>query len=493
MNRDPDVIIIGAGMTGIGAAYYLQASGIRYVIVEAKDDLGGVWNTHRWHGARCDSDFIKYSFSFRPFLSAQCLQPRATIQRYLRAVAEEFSILPHIRFSCRVSKAVFDAAAQRWTVHTSQGMLRAQFILNGNGYFADEPYVPEFKNAARFKGEIVHTSHLDGRRTFAGKKVVVVGSGATAICCAPQLAEVSASMVLLQRSPSYIYEISNRADWLIRFCQALYRRGFRAPVKLLRFYLQLRDDLVFVGFRRLPGFARWFFRRHWIETVGADAFRAHFTPRYNPWEQRIAVAIGLKEKLRTGQITLKTGEIERFDESGIVLTSGERIECDTCVLATGLNLRFFSFELYLGEEKIALERINLYKGLMVGGIPNYFHPMGSWHSAWTQRLEPVTRLAVRIMTYMKQRGLGMVQIERKELPAVPGITPNYVMRSLSTMPRLHGTSNLPSLDNLFAVRFDARNFRFASAPMPAKKRVDASHNPARPRVPRPALADLSDW
>ena len=463
MNPNPSVIIIGAGMTGIGAAYYLRANGIPYAILEAKSDLGGVWNTHRWHGARCDSDFIKYSFSFKPFLSAQCLQGREQIHEYLRDVAQEFLIAENIRFDCRVRKAVFHPAEQRWAVHTTQGVFRAQFLLNGNGYFADEPYKPAFRDAERFKGEIVHTSHLDGRRSFAGKKVVVVGSGATAICCAPELARVSASVVLLQRSPSYIYEISNQAGLLIRLCQALYRRGLRRPVGWLRHYLQLRDDLVFVGFRRFPRLARWFFRLHWRGAVGDEALRRDFSPRYNPWQQRIAVAVGLKDALRSGRLRIKTAEIERFTASSIVLANGESIECDACVLATGLNLRFFSFDLYVGDEKVALERINFYKGVMVGGIPNYFHPMGSWHSAWTQRLEPVTRLAVEIMRHMKRHGHGTVSVERKEVDAAPGITPNYVMRCLSTLPRLEGTSNLPSIDNLLANRFHAGSFRFSKA------------------------------
>ena len=461
MNRDTTVIIVGAGMTGIGAAYYLRASGIPYLILEAKADLGGVWNTHRWHGARCDSDFIKYSYSFKPYLSDQCLQPREKIHEYLRGVAREFSILENIRFGTRVQRAVFDVDARRWTVHTDAGAFRAQFLFNGNGYFADEPHVPAFKDADKFKGEIVHTSHLDGRRRFDGKKVVIVGSGATAICCAPELARVAKQAVLLQRSPSYIYEISNQAGTLISLCQNLYRRGFAAPVKWLRQYLQLRDDLVFVGFRKFPRLARLVFRNHWLSAVGEQTFREHFSPRYNPWEQRIAVAIGFKDALRSGRLVMKTAEIERFTESAIVLADGERLECDTCVLATGLNLRFFNFELYVGREKVELERINFYKGLMLGGVPNYFHPMGSWHSAWTQRLEPVTRLAVRIMRHMQRNGHGSVSVPRRELPAAPGITPNYVMRVLETLPRLQGTSDLPSLDNIFAVRFDARRFRFA--------------------------------
>jgi monooxygenase len=461
--RDFPVIIIGAGMTGIGAAYYLRANQIDYAILESKVDLGGVWNTHRWHGARCDSDFIKYSFSFKPFLSAQNLQGREQIQDYLRSVAQEFSILEQIRFNTCVGKAVFSVEQRRWTLFTGSGTFTAQFLINGNGYFSDEPHLPVFRDVDKFKGEIIHTSHLDGSRSFIDKKVVLVGSGATAICCAPALANVSKSLILLQRSPSYIHEIDNQAGRLIRLCQNLHRLGFSFAVKWLRQYLQLRDDLIFVGFRKFPRAARWFFRKHWLDTVGEDALREHFNPSYNPWEQRIAVAIGLKEKLRTGEITIKTGDIDRFTESSIVLVNGETIDCDTCILATGLNLRFFSFDMYVGEKKIALERINFYKGLMVGGIPNYFHPVGSWHSAWTQRLEPLIRMAIRIMEYMEKHGLGTVSVERREVFSLPGIMPNYVRRCLATMPRIHGTSNLPSIDNIFASRFNPEDFKFSKA------------------------------
>jgi cation diffusion facilitator CzcD-associated flavoprotein CzcO len=455
------VIIIGAGMTGIAAGYYLGTNGIPYTILEAKDELGGVWNTHRWHGARCDSDFIKYSFSFKPFLSARSLQTSETIRRYLLDVAEEFSIRPRIRLGTRVLSARFDPAAGLWTVHTTRGVFTAQFVVNGNGYFSDEPHIPAFKDSAKFKGEIIHTSRLDGARSFAGKKVVLVGSGSTAICCAPELAAVAKSLVMLQRSPSYVYEIDNQAGPLIRLCQNLHKLGLRSAVQWLRRYLQLRDDLIFVGFRRFPRFARWFFRNHWLEAVGEEAFRTHFSPRYNPWEQRIAVAIGLKEKLRTGRVTLKTAEIERFTESSIELTNGERIECDVCILATGLNLRFFSFELYVGDAKIAVERINFYKGLLVGGIPNYFHPMGSWHSAWTQRAEPLLRLAIRTMRHMEKEGFSTVSVPRSELQCRPGITPNYVKRSLATMPWLQGTTDLPSIDNILATRFNATRLHFS--------------------------------
>ena len=210
MNPTTDVIVIGAGITGIGAAYYLRKNGLSYVVLEANEDLGGIWHTQRWHGARCDSDFVKYSFSFRPHVSPQCLQSREEIHRYLRAVADEFEIFDRIRFGTRVLNAEFDSEDQCWRVHTNRGTFTSRFLINGNGYFS-EPYVPQFPGREQFAGEMIHTFQLDDRRTFEGKDVVLVGSGSTAICCAPELSRVSGSLTLLQRSPTYIYEIDNRA------------------------------------------------------------------------------------------------------------------------------------------------------------------------------------------------------------------------------------------------------------------------------------------
>ena len=465
MNQQQDysAIVVGAGMTGIAAGYYLGRRNIPYVVLEAKQDLGGVWNRHRWHGVRCDSDVIKYSFSFRPYLSDDCLQSGANLKAYLHGVAAEFGVLANIRFGVPVTRATFDPRTHRWTVRTPSGVHTARFLINGNGYYADEPHVPHFPGEARFKGEIVHAAHLDSARVFPGKDVVVVGSGATAICCAPELARVSGSLVLLQRSPSYIYETDNRPGSLIRACQALHRRGLRFPVRWLRGYLQLRDDLIFVGFRRFPALARAFFRRHWLRAVGEAAFKAHFKPRYNPWQQRIPVAIGMKDALRSGRLRMKTAQIERFEEDAIRLQTGERLPCDVCVLATGLNLRFFSFEIFIGLRKVALERINLHRGFMLGGIPNYFQPMGSWHSAWTQRAEPLLRQAAGVIEHMRSRGLEEVSVERRDNTVVPGITPNYVMRSAATMPWLQGTTDLPSIDNLLSALFRPRALRYVRA------------------------------
>ena len=460
MTTHTTAIVVGAGITGIGAAYYLRESHTSYIVLEANNDLGGVWYTQRWHGARCDSDFVKYSYSFKPHVSPRCLQGREEIHRYLRAVAEEFAIADNIKFNTRVSSAQFDTRAQRWVVHTNRGTFTSQFLINGNGYFSD-PHLPEFRDADRFRGEVIHTFDLDASRTFAGKDLVLVGSGSTAVCCAPELARVSKSLTMLQRSPSYIYEIDNRPGAFMRFCQFLNGLGTTFPVKVLRAYLQARDDVIFVAFRAFPRFARWFFRRHWIGTVSDQALLEHFTPRYGPWEQRIPIAVGLKQAVRSGNVAIKTGEIERFTPSSIVLRDGGELKCDVCVLATGFELNFLKFGLYVDDAKVDMAGINFYKGIMIGGVPNYFQPVGVWHSAWTQRSETATRFAIRIMAYMQKHGFRAVSIDRKGVQYSPTITPNYIMRRLAALPRIYGTYELPSVDNLLCYRFEPPAFNFS--------------------------------
>lgn len=457
--QEVQVVVIGAGITGLGAAYYLRKNGFPYVVLEANSDLGGTWHTQRWHGARCDSDFVKYSFSFKPYTSQHCLADREEIHRYLRSVAEEFSILEHIQFNTRVVSASYDSNTQSWLVETDRGSFRSQFLINGNGYYGP-PHVPEFPGTDDFAGEIVHSFDLDANRSFSDRRVVLVGSGSTAVCAAPALARVSGSLTMLQRSPSYIYEIDNRATRLMRLGQYLYGRGFTSPMRVLRGYLQARDDVIFVGFRTFPRVARWYFRQHWRRSVSPEDLAEHFTPSYSPWEQRIPVAIGFKDAVRRDAVRVKTATIERFTDTSIVLSGGEELECDVCVLATGFRLDFFKFDLSVDGVKVETAGINFYKGIMMGGVPNYFQPVGVWHSAWTQRSEASTRFALKIMKHMASQGLRRVSIEREEVQYMPTITPNYLMRDLPVLPRLYGSFELPSLDNLFRYRFAPRKLNF---------------------------------
>jgi cation diffusion facilitator CzcD-associated flavoprotein CzcO len=455
---DCDIAIVGAGITGIAAARKFGKAGMSYVVLERREAVGGVWLTHRWHGARCDSDIIKYSYSFRPLLSEQCLVDAAQIQSYLHTVTEELHIAPHIRFGTTVIRAEFGDA--HWRIHTTRGIVTAKFLFNGNGYFADEPHVPALPGLADFHGEVVHAAHLDGRRTFHDKRVVLVGSGATAICCAPALARVSGTLVLLQRSPSYVFETENRIGWMTRACQALFRSGIQWPVRVLRHALQLRDDVIFVAFRRFPAIARAIFRHHWIKAVGRENFEAHFRPDYDPWQQRIPVAIGMKAQLRSGRITMRTGEIARCEDKRLVLADGSSIGCDICVLATGHDLEFLKFELVVDGRPVSIDRLNFYKGTMMGSIPNYFHPFGVLHSAWTQRIETIAGFAVRIVAHMQSKGHSVVTLDPREVDYTPGLAAGYIRRSLHSLPRLYGVYHLQSIDRLLSYRFDPSQFRF---------------------------------
>ena len=468
-------IVIGAGITGIGTSYHLGANNISYLVLEANTDLGGIWLTQRWHGARCDSDIIKYSYSFKPFLSKTCLLNSEDIYRYLQTVAQEFRILENIRFGTSVNKAIFDTTAKRWFIHTNNGVFTCQYLFNGNGYFSETPYVPRFEGSDRFSGEIIHTFDLKDSRTFEDKNVALIGSGATAICCAPELSRVSKSLTMIQRSPSYIYEIDNEVGGLTTLCQALHEHGIKWPVRILRYALQLRDDAIFVGFRRFPRTAKRFFRRHWLQAVGRESFDRHFRPDYRPWEQRIPVAVGLKEKIRNRDIAIRTGEIDRFTGSSIVLKDGEDIPCDVCVLATGYNIDYLKFEIFVDDKRIVTDRINFYKGLMMGSIPNYFHPFGVFHSAWTQRSERVARFAIRLMSYMKNNDYQMVILDRRNVNTSPKITPNYIKRHIDTLPRLYGSFELPALDNLISYRFDPSKFRFSRHAPSGSARPASAH------------------
>ena len=258
-----DVIVMGGGPAGSTVASILSREGRTVVLFEKEQfprhHIGESLMTDTfWTFQRMGLlEKLKQSPFVRKY-SVQFANPAGKESRpfyFFEANHHESAV------TWQVTRAVFDLAEQRWIVHTSQGTFTARFLINGNGYFS-EPYVPRFPGADTFEGEIVHTAALDDRRTFSDKHVVLVGSGSTAVCAAPALAPpVSRSLVLLQRSPTYIYEISNVADRLTRLCQALHARGVTAPLTVLRYYLQARDDLIFVGFRRFPRLARWIFRK----------------------------------------------------------------------------------------------------------------------------------------------------------------------------------------------------------------------------------------
>jgi len=454
------VIIVGAGLTGIAASYYLAERGIEHIVLEKKDSVGGIWSSLRWPGIRCDTEILNYSYSFKPYLSRHYLVSGKTLSRYLESVALDIGLFGRLRLGTKVLAANFSSAEQQWQVRTDKGSFKARFLLNANGYFSDTPYEPAFEGAEDFSGKLTHLFHLDTSVDLRKRRVVVLGSGASAISAAPALSENAASVTILQRSPSYIYEQRNDIGLFVDCAQRLYARGFNFPMKLANYIIQLKYDLVFVLFRAFPFIGKCFFRLHWRDLFDKKAYAELLQPRYDPWEQRIPVGVGLKAGIEQEKIALVTGRIARFVPSGIVLEDGRRLDADVCILATGFTLKFFRFPLSLNGQAIPTAGINYYKGMMMGGIPNYFHPFGPPHTSFTRRVERVCALIACIVSHMEVRNLATVQIPRRRVRRVPRIKPGYVLRSLAELPVVYGTFQLPSIDNWLHFRFRAGNYNF---------------------------------
>ena len=458
---EESVIIIGAGLAGICAARYLSNSGIRYRILEKSNRVGGIWSSLNWPGIRCDTEILNYSYSFRPLMSKYNLVPGAEIADYLESTAEELGIINNIHFDTRVLSATFSTRKHCWHLHTSQGEFIARFVINANGYFNDQPHIPEYPSQENFRGEIKHLFNIDQQADFNGQSVLLVGSGASAISAAPALTERCRTLTLLQRSPSYIFEDDNRIGWFTDRAQQMYRGGIHFPVSIVNWFQQCKSDLVFVAFRKLPALGKWFFRHHWRNCVDNETYRRLFTPRYNPWQQRIPVAIGFKRLQNDAKFHLVTGEIACFQENGVELKDGTKIKVDTCVLATGFDLNFFQFKIMINDDPVDTRGINFYKGMMMGGLPNYFQPFGPPHTSFTRRIETISSLIAKIILHMQKRELKTVSIARKPVAKLPRITPNYVLRNLQELPAFYGTLELPSIDKLLFYRFRSRDYQFA--------------------------------
>jgi monooxygenase len=456
-----DVVIVGAGVSGIAAAYYLRGQGIRYVVLEADDDIGGTWLRNTWHGARVDSEVVRYAFSFKLEIPAKELWDRREVFSYLKRTVREADIEPNIVLRTRVRKASFDSASNTWTVDTDRGAYEANFLVNCNGFGANVPHVPAFEGTRTFRGEIVHSRHLDDGRRFDDLHVVVVGSGATAISSAPSLSDVSKSLVILQRSPSYIYEVDNKLGLFARLCRALHDRGVPFAGAMLRLQSTIAGDIYFLLIRCFPKLGRAFFRRHWRDAATDADYAKFLTPRYAPYTQRIPKAVGLKERILARKITFRNGVIDHFKERSIVLQSGEELPCDVCILATGFKLDFFSFPLFRDGRQLDVRDVNWYKTFMMGSVPNYFHPSGCFHCSWTQRVEQLGRMMADVIAHMRRRGYGRVWVERKAVPFYAVFSPNFLMRE-KHLPRPYGLIELPTLDHILSFHLcTSRELRFA--------------------------------
>src|SRR5215475_157330 len=444
-----DVLIVGAGLSGVGAACHLQdrCPHKTFVILEAREGIGGTWDLFRFPGIRSDSDMFTLAYSFRPWRGAKAIADGRSILGYIRETARLRGIDRNIRFRHRVVRAEWSTAEARCSVTAQRTdtletvRMTCGFLFACSGYYRyDQGYLPHFEGIERFAGQVVHPQHWPEDLDYAGKRVVVIGSGATAVTLVPAIAGRAAHVTMLQRSPSYVISLPARdaiADAL--------RRALPATVAdpLVRWKNVLLMTLIFQLSRRRPKLVKALLRRGAQRQLPAEYdVDPHFTPRYEPWDQRLCVAADgdLFKAVRAGQASVVTDEIETFTEKGIQLASGTELEADLVVTATGLNL------LALGGMSIAVDGREIsmadtvgYKGMMLSGVPNLALVLGYANSSWTLKSDLVSEYVCRLLEHMDLHGYRQCTPRPPDAshPTLPLIElqAGYVLRSLAALPK----------------------------------------------------------
>ncbi|HEY4450020.1 MAG TPA: NAD(P)/FAD-dependent oxidoreductase [Solirubrobacteraceae bacterium] len=491
-----DVLIVGAGVSGIGCAYHLQDKqpGKSYLILEAREAIGGTWDLFRYPGIRSDSDVHTFGYAFKPWLGEKAIADGPDILRYIRETAGENRIEPHIRVGHNVRRASWSSETARWTVEATRadGASTVRFtcgwLFCASGYYRhDEGYTPSFAGVERFRGKIVHPQHWPEDLDYAGKRVVVIGSGATAVTLVPALAEEAAHVTMLQRSPSYIVSVPARdaiADALKRVLPArtAYSITRRKNIWLQKSIYQLSRSRPQLLRRRLrAGIKRRLPAGYAIDT--------HFNPRYDPWDQRLcAVPDGdLFEAIRCGRASVATDRIERFSEHAIELASGAQLEADIVVTATGLNLLALGgIELTVDGERVAPAQTIAYRAMMLSDVPNFAYAFGYTNASWTLKVDLVCEYLCRLLGYMQEHGYDTCVAHNDDptLTTLPllDFAAGYVQRSVHLFPR-QGSRHPWSVAMSYAE--DVRNLR-GSIEDPALRFSRAALLPET--APTPALA-----
>ncbi|PYE48660.1 flavin-containing monooxygenase [Deinococcus yavapaiensis] len=448
--RPLDVLIIGAGLSGIGAARHLLAKspGKHFEILEARHAIGGTWDLFRYPGVRSDSDVFTLGYSFKPWRGRKSIADGPDIRQYIQEASDEAGITERIRFGHKVKTAAWSSSSQLWTVtaeaqdaqgNTCSVTRTAKFLFLCSGYYSyDEGYRPAFPNEAAFEGRIIHPQFWPDDLDYAGKRVVVIGSGATAVTLIPALTDKAAHVTMLQRSPSYVAVrplVDEAAVKLQRWAPASVAHTVTRWKNVLTsiFYYQIARRRPDLFQQRLLDAAR--------ESIGERFDARDFTPAYKPWDQRVcAVPDGdLFKSIRQGKASVVTDTIEAFTPRGIRLSTGQELQADIIVSATGLKLNVLGDVAFtLDGGTLDIPRTLVYKGMMLGGVPNFAYAFGYTNSSWTLKAELTADYVCRLLNFMDRRGYTAVYPKAdptvEERPLLD-FTSGYVARSAAVLPK----------------------------------------------------------
>jgi monooxygenase len=439
-----DVVIVGAGLSGIGAAVHLQRRlpGKSYAILEARGAIGGTWDLFRYPGVRSDSDMYTLGYAFKPWTDAKAIADGPAIRAYIAETARENDIERHIRFDQRLVAAHWSTPDARWTLEIAHGdetvTQTCNFLLLCSGYYSYErAYRPEWPGEADFAGTIVHPQFWPTDLATAGKRIVVIGSGATAVTLVPELARTAAHVTMLQRSPSYVVSrpsVDRFANWARRCLPAgtAYRLTRAKNILLGQLFYRLARRRPAATARRLIAMVHG--------EIGEVFDPVHFTPRYKPWDQRLCLVpdADLFAALRSRRASIVTGTIDHFTRGGLVLASGETLPADLVVTATGLRMEIGGgAKLFVDGAPVDVSKTLAYKGLMLSGVPNLGLTFGYTNASWTLKADLTSDYFCRLLARMDRRG---ARIATPRAPAgteqAPFLdfTSGYVQRALAILP-----------------------------------------------------------
>jgi monooxygenase len=444
-----DVLVVGAGLSGIGAGYHLQKDrpGKTYAILEARGSLGGTWDLFRYPGIRSDSDMYTLGYSFRPWTNPKAIADGPSILKYVRDTAQEYGIDRKIRFNHRVKRASWSTPDARWTVEVERGPARelvrltCSFLFMCSGYYDYQAgYTPDFPGRERFSGRIVHPQKWTDDVEYAGKRVVVIGSGATAVTLVPAMAKTAAHVTMLQRSPTYVISVPAEDSIANRLRPHL---PPKVAYGITRWKNVLLGMLFFGMARRSPERVKKTILRGVRKELGGDYdVQKHFTPRYNPWDQRMCLVpdSDFFRAIRKGQVSVVTDEIETFTEKGLKLRSGAEIDADLVVTATGLTMvALGDAEITVDGRRVDLAKTMNYKGMMFSDVPNLASSFGYTNASWTLKCDLTCEYVCRLLNHMEKTGTRQCTPRRND-PSVTeepfaNFTSGYIQRGLAKFPK----------------------------------------------------------
>lgn len=491
MEKQVDILIVGAGISGLGIAAHLSKSCPHrsFEIIERRESFGGTWDFFKYPGIRSDSDMSTFGFNFKPWQKSSVLADGASIKGYLGEVIDDFNLKQKIHFEHRVLSANYDSATKKWSVVIENAAKKketwvANFVLGCTGYYNyDQGFQPEFPNQKEFKGQFIHPQHWPENLEYKGKKIVIIGSGATAITLVPALAKGGAGHVtMLQRSPTYIASIPS-VDMIYDKMRKILPED--VAYKLTRARNIGVQRAVYAVAQKQPQLLRKFLLKSIKMQLKGKVDMKHFTPEYNPWDQRLCVVPDgdLFKILRDGRASVETDQIEKFTANGVQLKSGKHLEADIVVSATGLNIQILGgIKATIDGKPLNTSEHMLYQGVMVSDVPNMAMIIGYINASWTLKVDIASEYVCRLLNFMDEKGYKEVipqgdATQLEEDTVMGSLSSGYIARAVDVMPKQGKSGPWRVTNNYLADRKALKNASFEDGVLKFSKISSSSVQP----------------